>query len=280
MLTDDMCSVKVDRYKPKAVVECCNRVCVYVCLCVSQVLCFDSPLVRNFFIRTRQKAQENNKCLSLVFYCRILCLASDSWSHVTYLLFTIIRFGISKLQPSECVFSLKSACSLGPVLPSNCCCLVHLSNVVVTNVVWLWRLRNGILQKSCTAATHDRGRDRAKDREREKVAWKRENPINIPYTQLPIKLRRKDACASCNKCEKDHFTVRWIRIAYVWILFTGFHTSRTIIRIAFLLTWENITNIVINEVTSQSVLPMSMNKHCRSAAICRWNAYVSSIAPV
>lgn len=106
-----------------------------------------SANIRAFFCNfVCKKYKKNNKCLSSVFYCRILRLPSDSWSHVTCfslsfgLVFRnyshrnvcmLFCFGFVSVSPSIELWRHMWVCS--ELRPDQV--WLHLFNVVVTYVL-------------------------------------------------------------------------------------------------------------------------------------------------
>lgn len=164
------------------------------CMCSCLFVPFNFSIVSEMKCSRCYEAstEENNKCLSSVFYCRILRLASDSWSHVTYLFFTIICLVFRNYSHRNvwvwvcmcvCVYAFCKA-SFQQIEFTRCISIVHF--IQYCRYICLC-----YEQRQCGKWIENR----QMGRERERVkASERKNPINIPYTQLPIKLRRKDAC--------------------------------------------------------------------------------------
>ena len=115
--------------------------------------------------------------------------------------------GISKLQPSECVFGSVFSSILFALVwfyskastPSVCVYCVanfdqiwlHLFNVVVCCYICF------VGSADCEQQQPNSNTTEEKSNNKNNSNWDtKKNPINIPYTQLPIKLklRRKDAC--------------------------------------------------------------------------------------
>lgn len=161
-------------------------------------------LVSSIFIPTflliakRKKAQENNKCLFSVFYCRILRLASDSWSHVTYLFFTIVSSSSLVFQNYRHQIVLSSqCCSMETLLEVDmawaafrlfsckfiCCCRY---------ICLQYQMRTTTETHGITATTISHYTLHKHKLTRERERGKKSNKHTI-HTQLPIKLRRKDA---------------------------------------------------------------------------------------